>query len=163
MGNPWIAKFFNLTEYNFILHLIFFFFLREGLFYFILFYSVLFYFLIYFPNQFFFLLFSMVTQLYIHVHILLSHIIMLHHKRLDTVPSATQIPKAIVCIHQSQAPNIPHSLLLPLGNHKSVLHVHEFPYCRKVHLCHVLDSRKRWYHMVFVFLFLTYFTQDENL
>ena len=32
----------------------------------------------------------MVTQLHIHVHILFSHIIMLHHKWLDIVPSATQ-------------------------------------------------------------------------
>ena len=32
----------------------------------------------------------MVTQLHIHVHILFSHIIMLHHKWLDIVPRATQ-------------------------------------------------------------------------
>ena len=32
----------------------------------------------------------MVTQLHIHVYILFSHIIMLHHKWLDIVPSATQ-------------------------------------------------------------------------
>ena len=37
-----------------------------------------------------FLLYSKVTQLHIHVHILFSHIIMLHHKQLDIVPSATQ-------------------------------------------------------------------------
>lgn len=43
-----------------------------------------------FPNIIFFLLYSMVTQLHIHVHILLSHIIMFHHKWLDIVPSATQ-------------------------------------------------------------------------
>ena len=43
------------------------------------------------PQQvFFFLLYSMVTQLHIHVHILFSHIIMLHHKWLDIAPSATQ-------------------------------------------------------------------------
>ena len=34
----------------------------------------------YFPNTIFFLLYSMVTQLHIHVYILFSHIIMLHHK-----------------------------------------------------------------------------------
>ena len=34
----------------------------------------------YFPNTNFFLLYSMMTQLHIHVHILFSHIIMLHHK-----------------------------------------------------------------------------------
>ena len=37
-----------------------------------------------------FLLYSMVTQLHIHVYFLFSHIIMLHHKWLDIVPSATQ-------------------------------------------------------------------------
>ena len=37
-----------------------------------------------------FVLYSKVTQLHIHVHILFSHIIMLHHKWLDIVPRATQ-------------------------------------------------------------------------
>ena len=37
-----------------------------------------------------FLLHSKVTQLHIHVYILFSHIIMLHHKWLDIVPSAIQ-------------------------------------------------------------------------
>ena len=37
-----------------------------------------------------FLLYSMVTQLHIYVYILFSHIIILHHKWLDIVPSATQ-------------------------------------------------------------------------
>ena len=45
---------------------------------------------IYFPNTFFPQLYSMVTQLYLHVYILVSHIIMLHHKWLHKVPSATQ-------------------------------------------------------------------------
>ena len=44
----------------------------------------------YFPNTIFFLLYSMVTQLHIHVHILFSHIIILHHKWLGIVPSAIQ-------------------------------------------------------------------------
>ena len=35
-------------------------------------------------------MYSMVTQLHIHVYVLFSHIIMLHHKWLDIVPSATQ-------------------------------------------------------------------------
>jgi len=37
-----------------------------------------------------FLQYSKVTQSHIHVYILFSHIIMLHHKRLDIVLSATQ-------------------------------------------------------------------------
>ena len=31
-----------------------------------------------------------------------------------------------------------------------------FMFCRYVHLCHILDSTYKWYHMVFVFLFLTW-------
>ena len=43
------------------------------------------------PIQFFFLLYSMVTQLHVHVYNLLSHTIMLHHKWLDIVlHSATE-------------------------------------------------------------------------
>ena len=29
----------------------------------------------------------------------------------------------------------------PLGNHMSILQVHDFLFCRKVHLCHILDFR----------------------
>jgi len=36
------------------------------------------------------LLYSRVTQSYIHVYILFSHSIMLHHKRPDIVPRAIQ-------------------------------------------------------------------------
>ena len=50
---------------------------------------------------------------------------------------------------------------LPLGNHKSILQVHEFLFCGKVHLCLILDSRYKRCHMAFVFL--TYFTQYESL
>ena len=38
------------------------------------------------------------------------------------------------------------------------LHVLEFLFFVKSHLCLTLDSRYKWYRMVFVFLFLTYFT-----
>ena len=65
------------------------------------------------------------------------------------------IPKAIVGIYQPQIPSPSHSLPIPFGNHKSVLQVHDFLFCGKVHLCHKLDSRYKWNHMVFVFLFLT--------
>ena len=37
-----------------------------------------------------FLLYSMVIQLHIDVYILFSHIVMLHHKWPDIVPSTTQ-------------------------------------------------------------------------
>ena len=39
-----------------------------------------------FGGNFFFLLYSMMIQLHIHVYILFSHIIKLHHKWLDIVP-----------------------------------------------------------------------------
>ena len=42
------------------------------------------------PIQFFFLLYSMVTQLHIPAYIFFPHMILLHRKWLDTVPSATQ-------------------------------------------------------------------------
>ena len=45
-------------------------------------------------------------------------------------------------------PSPSYFLPLPLGNHTSVLHVHDLLFCGKVHLCHVLDSRCKWYHMV---------------
>ena len=32
-----------------------------------------------------------------------------------------------------------------------------FLFCRWVHLCRILDSTYKWYHMVFVFLFRKYF------
>ena len=65
-------------------------------------------------------------------------------------------------------PLTPSSQSLPLppsppGSHKSILQVHDFLFCGKVHLCLILDSRYKWYHMVFVFLFLTYFIQDESI
>ena len=43
----------------------------------------------------------MVTQLHIHVYILFSHIIMLHHKWLDMVPSATE--QISLLIHSNRA------------------------------------------------------------
>ena len=36
-------------------------------------------------------------------------------------------------------------------------------FLKKVHLYHILNSTYKWYHMVFVFLFQTYFTQYDNL
>ena len=38
-----------------------------------------------------------------------------------------------------------------------------FLFCKQVHLYHILDSTNKWYYMVFVFLFLTYFTLYDNL
>ena len=44
---------------------------------------------------------------------------------------------------------------------ESILQVRDILFCGKVHLRCILDSRYKWYHMVFVFLFQTYFTQYE--
>ena len=33
-----------------------------------------------------------------------------------------------------------------------------FLFCKKDHLCHILDCTNKWYHMIFVFFFLAYFT-----
>ena len=69
----------------------------------------LFSFYCYFPNTIFFLLHSMVTQLHIHVYILFSHIIVLHHKWLDIVPSATQQDLTANSLHllTPSTPSIP--------------------------------------------------------
>ena len=48
------------------------------------------FFIIIYPIQFFSLRYSMVTQLHVHVYILFSPIILLHHKWLHIVLSATQ-------------------------------------------------------------------------
>ena len=103
---------------------------------------------------------------YIHTHLSFSHII-LHH-----VPSQVTVAhRRISLLIHSKCSNLhlltpdSQSILLPLpplGNHKSLLQVHEFLFCGKVHLCHILDSIYKWYHMVFVFLFLTYFTWYES-
>ena len=133
-----------------------------------------------------FLLYSNLTQLHIHVYILFSHIIMLYHKWLDRVPNATQQdliaypfqrqqfssinPKFPIHPTPSPSPKKPNwnwflCLLciteLPLPT--SILHVHGFLSCGKVHLCLILDPRYKWYHMVFGFLFMTYFTLYESL
>ena len=55
------------------------------------------------------------------------------------------------------------SFPLPSGSHKSLLQVHDFLFWGDVHLCWILDSSYKWYHMVFVFVLLTYFTQYESL
>ena len=62
---------------------------------------------------------------------------------------------AIVCIYWPQMPVPPLPSPLPLRNYKSFPSVSLFLFSGRVHLCHLLHSRYKWYHMVFVFLFLT--------
>ena len=45
---------------------------------------------------------------------------------------------------------VPPPFSLALGNHQSVLYVNLFLLYRHVHLCHILHSTYKWYHMVFV-------------
>ena len=65
------------------------------------------------------------------------------------------------CVWKAQAPDPSHSLPLPSGSHKSFLQVRDFLFLGDVHLCWILDSSYKWYHMVFVFVFLAHFTQYE--
>ena len=55
------------------------------------------------------------------------------------------------CVWSATSPDPSHSLTLPSGSHKSFLQVHGFLFCGDVHLCWILDSSSKWYHMVFVF------------
>ena len=71
---------------------------------------------------------------------------MLHFKYLDKVLSATY-QDLIVNPFQKQLfasvnPKLP-LLAPPPGNHKSILQVHDFLFCGKVHLCHILDTRHK--------------------
>ena len=83
-----------------------------------------------------FLLYNKVTPLYIHIHTYhsFSHAIFRHVTSQETGyrslsctagPHCEFILNGIVCIYWSQTPCLFHSLPLPLGNHKSVLHVYE--------------------------------------
>ena len=66
----------------------------------------------------------------------------------------------IVCISSPQAP----SPAPNLGNHKSVLYIYvsasafSIGLCLKSKMCNILDCTYAWYHVIFVFLFLPYFT-----
>ena len=119
------------------------------------------------PIWFFFLLYSMVTQLHIHAHILFSPIIMLHHKWLDIVPSATQQELIAHPFQRQQSSSINPKLPVPSTPSPSPWQPQVyspspwFSFLWKVSF--VPYIRFQWYHMVFVFLFLTYFPQDESL
>ena len=93
--------------------------------------------------------------------------VLLQYKYLDIVLNATQQDLIVnpfqVVSNNPKLPIPPIASLSPWGSHKSILQVHDFLLCGKVHLCCILDSSHKWYHMVFVFLFLTYFTQYESL
>ena len=66
------------------------------------------------------------------------------------------ILNVLVCIYQPKFPVHPTPSPLPLGNHKSVLYVCLFLFCRQVHLCYIFwiphISDIIWY-LSFPFLF----------
>ena len=59
--------------------------------------------------------------------------------------------------------SVPPWLPFPAANSLFFISVSLFLFHRHVHLCCILESMYKWYHMVTVFLFLTYFTQSDNL
>ena len=89
--------------------------------------------------------------------------IMVYHKRLSIVPCATLGPysRTSLFIHSPYSslhlptpssysiPLLPASLL----ETPSLFSVSLFLFCREVHLCHVLDSTSKWYHMILSFSF----------
>ena len=100
-----------------------------------------------------FLLYTKLTQSHIHVYILFTYIIMLHHMWLDIVPSAIQNDLMAYPFQTQEFASIntkfpihatPSPLPLLLCNHKSVLHVHDFLFCGKIHLCIMLDFIRKW-------------------
>ena len=59
---------------------------------------------------------------------------------------------------QTLSPSLPH-LLFPLATTGLFsMSVSLLPVCIKAHLCHILDSTCMQCHMIFAFLFLTFFT-----
>jgi len=56
----------------------------------------------------------------------------------------------------SQSLHLLHSLLATANLLSTSMSL--FLLCRYVHSWHILDTTYKWYHMVFVFVFLTYFT-----
>jgi len=110
------------------------------------------------------LLYSKVTQLHIHIHSF-SHIIF-HHVpsqviRYSSLCSIAEshclsIPSAIVYIYKPKLPVHPTpspSLLATTSLFSMPMSL--FLFCRKFHLCLILDSRYKRYHMVFALLLLT--------
>ena len=88
---------------------------------------------------FFFPRYSIGTQLYIHVYIIFSPIVVLQSKYLDIVLSATQQDLIVSPFQVQQFASVnpklpipPTSSPLTPGKHKSVLQVHDFLFCGNV-------------------------------
>ena len=83
--------------------------------------------------------------------------IMVYHTVLNRVPCwgsrALWFSHSTCKSWHSLTPNsplFPPPFSLALGDRQSVLYVNLFLLYRHVHLCHILDSTYKWYHMVFV-------------
>ena len=111
-------------------------------------------------SQFQFLLYSKVAQLsYIHMPFLILSSIMVYPKRLNVV--SVLYKRTSLLSHSNSShlltPNSPSIPLPPLSwatTSLSSMSVSLFLFYRQVHLCHILDSTYKWYHMAFVSLFL---------
>ena len=104
-----------------------------------------------------FLLYSMVTQLHIHVYILFSHIIIFHHKWPDIVPSATSFYLHYVCCFHSK----PAVFLLILFTQNFVIYLWislRFTPLDKRHTQKYLQAKSClrfvWFGLVWVWVFI---------
>ena len=111
-------------------------------------------------------LYSKVTQSHIHIYILFLTLssIMLHRKWLDIVPSAIQPDLTAYQFQRQQFASINPGFpvhLTPSSTSLATTSLFSNPWVSFLWKCSS-DSRCKWNHMVFIFLFLTYFTQDES-
>ena len=101
---------------------------------------------------------------YTYILFLTLSFIMFHHKWLDIVPCALQQDLMLILSKSSSSHlSIPNSQSIPFPPSPSWQPQVCSPspwvsLLRKDSLFHILDSRYKCYYMVFVFLFLTYFT-----
>ena len=101
------------------------------------------------------------SHTYVYVLFLTLSSIMFHHKWLDVVVLYSRIS---LLIHSkcnnlhlliSDCQSIP--LSPPPPRQPQVCSPSPWvSFLWKLHLCHILNSRDKWYHMVFIFFFLTY-------
>ena len=105
------------------------------------------------------------SHTYIYISLLTLSSIRVYLKKLHIVPCAIYSRTSLFIRSKFNASTNPNSLFIPfpppfLLATTSLFSISEslFLFCRQVHLCHILDSTFKWYHMIFVFLFLTYFT-----
>ena len=121
------------------------------------------------------LLYSQETQLYTYLHSFLVFFSVTVYQRMlsgDSLLLKSLYSGTVLFSHSKYnslfvTPDPPLSSSTPLLLHPSATTSLSSPsmslslFCLWVHLCHILDSACKWYHMVFVFLFLTYFTYNS--